>query len=54
VIELAKAVDADNDGLSNYDDNCPGIYNPTQEDSNKDGFGDICTQRYVFLPVIKR
>lgn len=54
VIEMAKMVDADEDGLSNYDDNCPGIYNPNQEDSNRDGLGDICVIEFLFLPISTR
>jgi len=38
----AKAVDSDGDGLSNYDDNCPGQSNPDQADRDGDGRGDVC------------
>lgn len=48
--QLQKAVDTDKDGKSNFDDNCPGIFNPDQKDSDKDGIGDLCepksTQEY--------
>jgi hypothetical protein len=36
-------VDAINgDGWIDSEDNCPGIYNPQQEDGNEDGVGDAC------------
>ncbi|GGD23681.1 hypothetical protein GCM10011368_27190 [Hyunsoonleella pacifica] len=34
--------DRDNDGIPNYMDNCVGIYNPDQLDSDGDGYGDAC------------
>lgn len=34
--------DDDTDGIANNKDNCPEIYNPNQEDVNKDGIGDVC------------
>jgi len=35
--------DIDGDGFHNVSDNCVVIYNPSQEDSNNDGFGDLCS-----------
>jgi rubredoxin len=34
--------DTDCDGIPDAQDNCPGIYNPRQEDSDGDGIGDAC------------
>lgn len=35
--------DADKDGLSDADDNCPFDSNTDQADQNSDGIGDVCT-----------
>ncbi len=34
--------DGDNDGVVDYDDNCPTTYNPLQADVDGDGDGDAC------------
>ena len=34
--------DMDNDGIIDFGDNCPNIYNPDQTDFNHDGKGDVC------------
>ena len=34
-------VDTDNDGIQDYVDNCPNIYNPQQLDANGDGIGRL-------------
>jgi hypothetical protein len=34
--------DFDHDGIPNGSDNCPNIYNPTQQDGDNDAVGDIC------------
>lgn len=34
--------DVDQDGVIAGLDNCPGVYNPGQEDTNHDGIGDVC------------
>ena len=34
--------DCDNDGVKNEVDNCPGVYNPDQKDTDGDGIGDAC------------
>ena len=36
------AADRDGDGLENQNDNCPGVHNVDQSDSDEDGFGDVC------------
>ena len=36
------AIDADSDGVYDFDDNCPQLANPNQEDSDNDGIGDLC------------
>jgi hypothetical protein len=32
----------DGDGWTDALDNCPGIFNPGQEDQDGDGTGDVC------------
>ena len=34
--------DLDRDGWLNNDDNCPGLANADQADSNEDGIGNVC------------
>ncbi len=34
--------DTDGDGVPDSRDNCPGIFNPSQRDSDSDGLGDVC------------
>ena len=34
--------DADGDGVINWEDNCPRVVNPGQEDADEDGDGDRC------------
>ncbi len=36
------AWDTDGDGRPNENDNCPFIYNPYQEDGDRDSIGDVC------------
>lgn len=40
--EQAKQLDGDEDGVSNYDDNCPAHANPDQENADDDDLGDAC------------
>lgn len=39
---LASEIDLDEDGVLVFEDNCPDAYNPDQEDTDKDGMGDVC------------
>jgi subtilisin family serine protease len=41
-LTITVLLDTDRDGLPDTADNCPGVYNPEQEDSDTDGFGDAC------------
>jgi len=34
--------DIDNDGIPNASDNCPDVYNPGQENSDNDAYGNVC------------
>lgn len=42
VAKRALLFDTDSDGIINDQDNCPGTYNPDQNDLDKDGKGDVC------------
>lgn len=44
--------DMDGDGVSDANDNCPGIYNPNQSDLDRDGIGDVCDWATIFLPPL--
>lgn len=37
-----NAFDQDGDGIPNIDDLCPQVYDPSQNDLDKDGIGDVC------------
>jgi len=42
VIAYLSAGDGDGDGLNDFEDNCPFIANPLQEDMDADDIGDVC------------
>lgn len=42
VLLFAYPADHDLDGVPDWDDNCPEVYNPSQSDANHDGIGDAC------------
>lgn len=46
---MPNITDIDNDGIPDPTDNCPGIFNPDQLDSDNDGQGDACEAQTAFL-----
>lgn len=38
----SKDGDKDGDGYKDFEDNCPNIFNPGQEDDDHDGVGNVC------------
>jgi hypothetical protein len=42
IVASIEDIEGDNDGLPDAEDNCPGDYNPNQEDGDCDGTGDAC------------
>ncbi len=43
--------DLDDDTVTDAADNCPGVYNPGQEDADSDGTGDVCDENTIFGTV---
>ncbi len=41
-VSLNCCEDADGDEVCDVIDNCPGVYNPGQDDNDSDGTGDLC------------
>jgi len=46
----ARADDSDGDGLLDVNDNCPYVFNPLQEDDDKDGVGNVCDNCLIYNP----
>jgi hypothetical protein len=44
--DLLEAPDGDGDGVADHDDNCSEIANPSQLDTNLDGYGNACDADY--------
>ena len=42
VLKAAQTLDSDGDGIKNVYDNCLGVNNPDQKDTDGDGLGDAC------------
>lgn len=40
--DTVDCVDSDSDGHNDDLDNCPGVYNPSQTDSDRDRIGNAC------------
>lgn len=42
--QVGGGLDSDGDGVDDAIDNCPGVSNANQSDSDNDGIGDVCDQ----------
>ncbi|OUL60586.1 thrombospondin type 3 repeat-containing protein, partial [Flavobacterium sp. AJR] len=45
-----RADDSDGDGILDINDNCPFVFNPMQEETDKDGVGDACDNCLIYNP----
>ena len=45
-IIFRDVTDTDSDGVIDFEDNCPFVYNPNQDDIDNNGIGDICDQSF--------
>ncbi|MCV9932948.1 thrombospondin type 3 repeat-containing protein [Flavobacterium sp. LS1R47] len=45
-----RADDSDGDGILDINDNCPFVFNPLQEDDDKDGVGNVCDNCLIYNP----
>lgn len=52
ITNALKQLDRDKDGVCDYADNCEEVYNPKQQDRNKNGIGDACEPKRK--PKIKK
>ena len=46
-IIFRDVTDTDSDGVIDFEDNCPFVYNPNQDDIDNNGIGDICDQSFI-------
>ncbi|OJT23580.1 hypothetical protein BO221_16390 [Archangium sp. Cb G35] len=45
-------VDSDGDGIKNFSDNCTGVANPDQIDTDGNGFGDACEGPLIYVDLV--
>jgi len=41
-------IDTDNDGIADFDDNCPNSHNPAQQNIDNDTAGDVCDNDTIY------
>ncbi len=52
-VAVLKGEDNDNDNIPDFADNCPDNNNPEQEDSDRDGIGNICDETPQGEPIVQ-